>query len=64
MKPFNKPLKYVTSTIMTSDTDANGNIIYYKPVKLHGKPVVLTIISRSNKDLALSRHPSYKLLVP
>ncbi len=60
-----KPLKYITSTSISSvDTDDNGNTIYMKPAKLHGKNTVLRIVVRSDKDVLKARNPKYDLLVP
>ncbi len=59
------PLKYITSTSITScDVDENGNTLYFKPAKLHGRNTILTIVVRSDNDVKKSRHPKYKLLVP
>lgn len=50
--------------ITSCDVDDNGNTLYLKPAKLHGRNTILTIVVRSDNDVKKSRHPKYKLLVP
>jgi glutathionylspermidine synthase len=40
------------------------NKVLERPVKMHGKDVVLHIVLRSDHDLNSSRHCGYQLLVP